>query len=158
LLASRLPWQRLHVHQPFLFQTEIYKRIEQLLKEKAGAIEKQNQAFEDRKAEALSDVHVVDSEALEMAIGEVVGLLEAKQKEKDLAAEKKQQAATAIETAVALGKTFDSRDTKQKELQSFKLKEDEISADKSRVTRAAKAASIAPKCKFIFLFLIILIK
>lgn len=128
-----------------LFQTEIYKRIEQLLKEKAGAIEKQNQAFEDRKAEALSDVHVVDSEALEMAIGEVVGLLEAKQKEKDLAAEKKQQAATAIETAVALGKTFDSRDTKQKELQSFKLKEDEISADKSRVTRAAKAASIAPK-------------
>jgi exonuclease SbcC len=78
-----------------LFQTEIYKRIEQLLKEKAGAIEKQNQAFEDRKAEALSDVHVVDSEALEMAIGEVVGLLEAKQKEKDLAAEKKQQAAIA---------------------------------------------------------------
>ncbi|NOR81636.1 MAG: AAA family ATPase, partial [Methyloprofundus sp.] len=32
-----------------LFQTEIYKRIEQLLKDKAGAIEKQNQTFEDRK-------------------------------------------------------------------------------------------------------------
>jgi hypothetical protein len=63
----------------------------------------------------------VDSEALEMAIGEVVGLLEAKQKEKDLAAEKKQQAATAIETAVALGKTFDSRDTKQKELCRFMI-------------------------------------
>ena len=127
-----------------LFQTEIYKRIEQLLKDKAGTIAKQNQIFEDRKNEALSDRGVVDREALENAIGEAVGLLGVKQKEKQRISEIQQQAITAKQTAEALGQSFERRNNKQKELQSYQLKADEITADKQRIKSAEKAGSIVP--------------
>ncbi len=47
-----------------LFQTEIYKRIEEILKVKAADIEKQYQHFEERKQNALLDVSMQDDEAL----------------------------------------------------------------------------------------------
>ncbi|MCK5353779.1 MAG: SMC family ATPase, partial [Methyloprofundus sp.] len=128
-----------------LFQTEIYKRIEQLLKDKSAAIEKQNQTFEDRKNDAFADVDVVNSEALEKSIEEAVGLLDAKQQEKEQVAVKKQSAVTSLETAEALGKSFDSQKSKQKELESYLQKADEIKADKICIERAGKAASITPK-------------
>ena len=128
-----------------LFQTEVYKRIEQLLKDKAGAIEKQNQTFEDRKTEALSDVDVADLEALEKSEKEAVALLEFKRQVKEQAATKKQHAVTAFETAESLGKSFDNRNTKQKNLDDYLQKKNAVKATKTRIEQAEKAASIAPK-------------
>lgn len=128
-----------------LFQTEIYKRIEQLLKDKAGAIEKQNQKFEDRKVEAYSDVAVADGEALNKSQKEAVDLLEFKLKEKEAAGGSKQQAITALKTAEVLGNTFTTQHNKQKELDEFLQKIDEVNSQKTSIKRAEKAASIAPK-------------
>jgi len=128
-----------------LFQTEIYKRIEQLLKDKAGDIEKQNQRFKDRKVEVYSDVAVTESEELEKSIEEAVALLAQQLKEKEGAAGKKQQAAIALETAVALGKSFDIRANKQKVLDECLQKTDDNDRHKASIKRAEKAASIAPK-------------
>ena len=128
-----------------LFQTEIYKRIEQLLKDKAGAIEKQNQSFEDRKAEAYSDVTVADSEGLETSIEAAVGLLAIKLKEKEVAAEKKQKAVTALETTTELNKSFNRQNTNKKDLDTYLQKIDEINSNKTSIKRADKAAAIAPK-------------
>ncbi len=128
-----------------LFQTEIYKRIEQLLKDKAGAIEKQNHSFEDRKAEAYSDVNVADNEVLDKVIEEAVSLLELKLKEKDKSAGKKQQAVIALESAAALSKSFATRHNKQQDLEAYLQKTDAINTNKASIERAEKAASIAPK-------------
>ena len=128
-----------------LFQTEIYKRIEQLLKDRAGAIEKQNQSFEDRKTEALSDVGVVDIEALELAEKQAFDVFNTTQQEKQQAAEKKQHAAITLETAVSLTKLFDSRHSKQKALDDCLQQLDEINAIKLQIVRAEKAALISPK-------------
>lgn len=127
-----------------LFQTEIYQRIEQLLKDKAGAIDKQNQSFEERKTEAFADVGLTESAALEKAIEDAVHLLEAGKKDKELAADKKQQAAIVLETAEALGQTFARRNSKQQEWEAYRQKADEIKADKSRIVKAELAASITP--------------
>jgi exonuclease SbcC len=128
-----------------LFQTEIYKRIEQLLKEKAGAIEKQKTAFDDRKKEAYLDVHVADSDALEKSIEDAVGLLESKREDKESAADKKQQATTDLKAAEALDKSFANRNSKQKDLETYLQKTDEINSNKIKIKRAEKALSIAPK-------------
>ncbi len=128
-----------------LFQTEIYKRIEQLLKDQSAAIEKQHQGFEDRKAEAFSDVEVDDFAALEKVIEAAVGLLEQKLNEKDAAAGKKQQANTALETATGLSNTFTTQQNKQKALDGCLQKTDEIKTYIVNIKRAEKAAAIAPK-------------
>lgn len=128
-----------------LFQTQIYKRIEDLLKLKAGEIEKQNKTFEDRKSDAYLDVHVADSDALEKSIEEAVDLLESKRKDKESASDKKQQATTDLKAAEALGKSFASRNSKQKDLEGYVQKSEDINADKFRIENAGKAASIAPK-------------
>ena len=128
-----------------LFQTEIYKRIEQLLKDKAGAIEKQNQSFEDRKIEAYSDAGVDESDALEKAIEDAAVLLKQKLNEKDEAAGKKQQAVMALETAEALIKSFDIKNNKQQKLDKCLQKTDEIKTNKLTIERAEKASAIAPQ-------------
>ena len=128
-----------------LFQTQIYKRIEDLLKLKAGEIEKQNKAFEDRKSDAYLDVHVADSDVLEKSIEEAVDLLEAKRKDKESASDKKQQATTDLKAAEELGKSFANRNSKQKDLEGYVQKSEDINADKVRIENAGKAASIEPK-------------
>ena len=130
-----------------LFQTEIYKLIEQLLKDRAGSIEQQNKEFEDKKHEALLDVNVRDIEELENAIITAVELLENKQKEKEQASEKKQKAVGQLEAAEALGKLFDSRKNKQINLEKSLLQEEQINSSRSSIKRAEKTLLINPKWK-----------
>ena len=130
-----------------LFQTEIYKLIEQLLKDRAGGIEQQNKAFEEKKQEALLDVNVRDIEELENAIITAVGLLAEKQKEKEQASQKKQKAVGQLEAAEALGKLFDSRKNKQIVLENNLLEEEKINSSRSSIKRAEKALLINPKWK-----------
>jgi len=128
-----------------LFQTQIYKRIEELLKLKAGAIENQNKAFEDKKSDAYLDVHVVDGEALETAVEEAVVLLEEKLKNKELASGNKQQAATVLAKATDLSNTFTLKEDKKKTLDEYLLQTDEINSQKASIKRAENALSIQPK-------------
>lgn len=130
-----------------LFQTEIYKRIEQLLKDKAGTIEKQNQAFEDQKGGWFSDVFVTNNDELAVSVKEARCLLEAKKISKDLAAEKKQQAAIVLEQAKELGQSFDTQLSTQKELEDCLHNTAKIETDKEFLKRAEKANAIAPQWK-----------
>ena len=128
-----------------LFQTEVYKLIEQLLKDRAGGIEQQNKAFEEKKQEALIDVNVRDIEELDNAIISAVGLLADEQKEKEQASQKKQKAVGKLEAAEALGKLFESRKNKQTELKGSLLKEDDIDSSSINIKRAERALIINPK-------------
>lgn len=128
-----------------LFQTEIYKIIEQLLKDKAGSIEQQNKEFEEKKAEALLDVNVEDIEGLVNAIDVAVQLSGKRQKEKERASTQNQKAVSQLEAAEALGKSFESRQSKQNELEDKLRKTDEIHTNRTSIKRAEKALSINPK-------------
>ena len=128
-----------------LFQTEIYKIIEQLLKDKAGSIERQNKEFEEKKEEALFEVNVQDIEDFAAAIEMAEEISSERQEEKERASTQKQKAVNQLEAAEALGKSFESRRNKQEELDDNLSRTDEINASKNRIKRAEKALSISPK-------------
>lgn len=128
-----------------LFQTEIYKQIEQILKTKSTDLEKQNQLFEDRKAEALDDVDISNIEALDSAIKEATQTLNLKQADKNQAANNKQQSVNTLESAKTLLKSFEERLNKQQQLDKSEQRQAEIIADKSTIKLADNALAIMPK-------------
>jgi len=130
-----------------LFQTEIYKRIEQLLKDRAGNIERQNAEFEERKSEALHEVHVADVEALIEAISRATAELDKKAGLKAKADELKRAEGQKLKNAEALQQHFAARDAKQKELQAHEEAKPVVEDDRLILRRADKAATIFPELK-----------
>ena len=90
-----------------LFQTEIYKQIEQVLKDKAGSIEQQDKVFEGKKEEALLDAKVEDIEALVNAVKMAEQVLVERQKEKESVARQNQKKISQLEAAKAIGELFE---------------------------------------------------
>lgn len=127
-----------------LFQTEVYKQIEQRLKDKAGDIERKNAAFETSKKEALSDVELDDVEQLFSAITAANEQCTDKQKEKADALKKQQQVSTQLEAAEALKLSFSSRASKQKNHEKVLEKADTISTLNTKIQYAEKAIKIVP--------------
>ncbi|GGB82016.1 nuclease SbcCD subunit C [Marinobacterium zhoushanense] len=130
-----------------LFQTEIYKRIEQLLKERAGDIERQNKTFEERKAEALLEIHLPDVDALLEAITQANTAFDEKIEQKAKADAVKRTEEQKLQAAQALQKQFDDQAVKQQTLTAHRERQSEIDTARVQLRRAEKAAAIAPEWK-----------
>jgi exonuclease SbcC len=130
-----------------LFQTEIYKRIEQLLKDRAGNIERQNTEFEIRKSEALHEVHVADVDALIEVISQATTELDEKGGLKAKADELKRTEEQKLKNAEALEQRLAARDAKQKELLTHQEAKSAIEDERLKLSRAEKAAIIFPELK-----------
>jgi exonuclease SbcC len=130
-----------------LFQTEIYKRIEQLLKDRAGNIERQNTEFEVRKSDALHEVHVADVDALIEVISQATTELDEKGGLKAKADELKRAEEQKLKNAEALKQRFAARDAKQKELLTHEETKSAIEDERLKLSRAEKAAIIFPELK-----------
>lgn len=130
-----------------LFQTEIYKRIEQLLKDRAGNIERQNADFEERKSDALHEVHVADVDALIEAISQAAAELDEKAELKARADEFKRAEEQKLKNAEALEQRFAARDAKQKELLTHEGAKSAIEDERLKLGRADKAAAIESEFK-----------
>ena len=130
-----------------LFHTEIYKRIEQILKDKAGSIEQQNRVFEEKKADALFDVNVENMADLELAIRSAEQELANHQKSKDDALTQQQNSYTQLDAAKSLGKLFQSLENKQHQLADTYSNKDEIDAIREGIKRTEKALSIISEWK-----------
>lgn len=128
-----------------LFQTEVYKRIEEQLQKKAGNIEQQYKKFEESKKDALADVHVADWDALITAIEKAVEVLRQRAVTKDKADELRQTEAAKVKSAGGLLASFKAQAEKQAELRQHQNQSDEVNAQRLRIERAEKAAAIAPK-------------
>tara|TARA_B100000446_G_scaffold188233_1_gene221574 strand:- start:7260 stop:10325 length:3066 start_codon:yes stop_codon:yes gene_type:complete len=127
-----------------LFQTEIYKRIEYILKDKAGDIERQNKEFEKSKTEALIDAHVADEEGLTESLEEAHAQLQIQAEHKDKSDKARQTVAAAIKSAEELIKSFDARDEKHQSLHALQTEQDAINAKRNSIAKAEKSAKIAP--------------
>ncbi|WP_432695211.1 AAA family ATPase [Marinobacterium sp. YM272] len=130
-----------------LFQTEIYKRIEQLLKDRAGDIERQNKAFEERKTEALAELHLADSDELTTAIDQAAAVLAERAEQKTQADAFKRSEEQKLKAAMDLLKRFDEQSAKQQQLKVHQERKAEIDAARGQLHRAEKAAAIAPEWK-----------
>jgi exonuclease SbcC len=125
-----------------LFQTEIYKRIEQLLKDESAAIERDYNQFQSRIKEAFSDADVSNLDELLAAIGEAQTLLDDQINDKDIAEKVKQTAQRELETAEILEKEFVKRANTQQQFEQLEAQTDVIQAQKTQLNRANQAASI----------------
>lgn len=127
-----------------LFQTEIYKRIEYILKDKAGDIERQYKAFEQSKEEALNDAQVRSWDDLIEAITHASQALQQQATAKDKAGEHKQSAAAKVKSAEDLQTRFAACSEKQRELEQHQARSAEVDAQRRQIERAEQAARISP--------------
>ncbi|TCK09158.1 AAA family ATPase [Marinobacterium mangrovicola] len=130
-----------------LFQTEIYQRIEQRLKDRAGDIERQHKKFEDSKTEALLELHLEDVDALIEAIATAVEAVEAKNQAKSDAYAIKSVEEQKLKSAETLKKSFEQQTLKQQELAERQSRKPAVDSARDKLRRAEKAAAIAPEWK-----------
>jgi len=128
-----------------LFQTEIYKRIEQILKDKSGDIERQYKAIELSKKDTFVDAHVADWNALIEGVEKALEVLQQRKVAKEKADELRQAEAATVKSAQVLLDSFDAQTTKQDELGKHQSQSDYVDAQRLKITRAEKSAKIAPK-------------
>jgi exonuclease SbcC len=127
-----------------LFETELYKRIEALLKEKAGGIEKKNREFEARLLEALSDVGVDDQGELTAQIELNQASLASVEGRKNQAHHALQQLLKQEESAKELLTAFTQLDDFSKKLSDKKMESDTVNQKRELISLAVKAAEIMP--------------
>ncbi|WP_371372641.1 AAA family ATPase [Thalassotalea aquiviva] len=127
-----------------LFQTEVYKRIEQKLKDKAGNIEREYKRFEENIQLTLDEVAVDNVEALSTALGNAEQLFnqqEALKKQADLAMHKaKAEHKHALDVS-----TLIEQQTKLKAEQArHQARKDEIESIQQLVLNTNKALALEP--------------
>jgi exonuclease SbcC len=125
-----------------LFQTEIYKRIEQLLKDESAAIERDYNKFQEKINEALSDAEVANFDELLTEINEAQNSLNHQTNEKVITENAKQNAQRELENAETLEKEFFKLATTQQQFEQLDTQTDVIQTQKTQLNRANQAASI----------------
>ena len=126
-----------------LFQTEIYQRIEQLLKTKAGNIEKEYGKFSEQIDIALTEVLVTNVEELDLQIDNANKTLTELQAQKELANSKQQAAQDALTKAEQITAMFTQQtQTSQSLTQHLLHKDDDIAAQK-KLARSKLANAIS---------------
>ncbi len=125
-----------------LFQTEIYKHIEQILKDKAASIEREYKRFEERIHESLSEVQVADVEQLQAKINSEAQQGELLSQQKQLAETVKQQAHNELQAASKLAELFSQQTQKQQQLTAHHEQRKTIAQMQEQLHDAQKAAKI----------------
>lgn len=127
-----------------LFQTEIYKKIEQLLKDKASSIEREYKKFKEQILLTLQEVDVENNDELELVI-----LAEQKRvsdftTDKLSAEKEKDKAIIDLKTANQLVNGFKELSQKQATLTAHNQQQTHIENQKTVLDNALKANSLSP--------------
>jgi len=128
-----------------LFQTNIYKQIEQSLKDKAADIERKNAGFEQSKQEALVDVAVTDLEALLLALTEAKSACIESKNNKQQAQSELQSANSNVKAAQDLISAFKALEATHTRYNDWQKQVDAITSTTQSILKAEKALKIAPK-------------
>ncbi|WOH38003.1 SMC family ATPase [Thalassotalea fonticola] len=128
-----------------LFQTEIYQRIEQLLKTKAGNIEREYARFKEQINEALSEVFVDGKESLIAAVSAAESKQEELNKAKLAVEQQRQHSNNKVEAAQGLAKLFASKAMKHNSLAQHVSQKEVVEQKRKQLTLAKQASFIALK-------------
>lgn len=126
-----------------LFQTQIYKRIEQVLKDKSLAIERDYKRFKDQIDETLNEVFVTNSDELKTTYESALSVQEQSHQHKLAAEEAKQVALVDLKNAQGLAQLFTDQAQKQQQLQQHLTKDSHIESMQVLVRKAEQANLIA---------------
>ncbi len=128
-----------------LFQTHIYKQIEQSLKDKAADIERKNAGFEKSKQEALVDVAVTDVKALQLTLTEANAACVESDNSKQQAQTELQSANSNFKAAQDLINAFKALEVTNTQYKDWQKQVDAITNTRQSILKAEKALKIAPK-------------
>lgn len=127
-----------------LFQTHIYRRIEETLKARAANIRQQvNEHFNQVKG-ILHSADVTSADELENHIKDVQPLLQQALEKKNAAEQRKDQVVQQMDAANALLKRFDQLRVTQANISKRVLLEPEIKKKQQRIQRSNEAYKIKP--------------
>ncbi|MEB3227072.1 MAG: AAA family ATPase [Synechocystis sp.] len=128
-----------------LFQTVVYEKIQQHLREQAKAIQEAKNNQEKEKQGLLKSVDVESFDNLELELTTLSPQLESAKIAKEEAETEKLKFTKQKEVAIALQKQFDDLASKQAELEYKLSQAPEIEAQKESLEQAQQAAKISPQ-------------
>lgn len=127
-----------------LFQTQIYKRIEDKLKAQAAGIRQAVEQHQNQIKGILQAAEVESEALLDLEQQQLLPQLEAANQQKQQAAEGKLSAQRASDEALTLNQRFDSRDSSQQQLQRQHDQQPAIEAKQQTLTQAIAAQALQP--------------
>jgi len=127
-----------------LFQTHIFQRIEEILRQKAAVIEKQGEQFNAEKSEVLAEHEVESVESLNEKLTAQKVAMDAAEQAGKVRAEKYQKLIEELTKAEGLEKLFVDKEQIVTDLARYKAQEDEHARNTSFLALADRAWSIAP--------------
>ena len=125
-----------------LFQTGIYKRLENALKEQASSIRKDVETLRHQIMGILQGADLNTESGVQEQLTELVPLLADATKHKESVNIELTTAEKALEAGGLLTKAFQALETSQQTLQELDAQKSEIESDKQRLTRAQVAQKI----------------
>ncbi len=126
-----------------LFQTQIYKRLEDALKERASSIRKDVETLRNKTAGILHGADLETEEQLHQCLHELQPNLTSLEEKKTETAKTLSQSEKNLETAALTHKAFETLEKTKAELEQLQSKSGLVSEQKNTLTRAKSAQSIA---------------
>lgn len=127
-----------------LFQTQVYKAIEQILNEQANAIERENTRFEQRIKDELDAVDVKNREELRTSVGAASLELELCRRDKTAAGHRKVRIERRVQLARQQQMQFRDLQTKRNELRDHEAVVTETIEREKQLHKAEIAGQIKP--------------
>ncbi len=127
-----------------LFQTQIYKRIEERLKSQAAGIRQAVEQHQNQIKGLLQSAELNSEAEIDSGIDQLEPLLQAAAQQKQSALAAREAASRAQHDATALLARFDSRTHKQQELHAQQVSAPAIEALQQQLERAASAQQLEP--------------
>ncbi|WP_031435351.1 AAA family ATPase [Methylomarinum vadi] len=127
-----------------LFQTHIYKRIEEQLKAQAAGIRQEVEQHRNQIKGILQSVELGSEAEVDETLAALQPELSAALKQKEQALTRQQQAARDKEQAMMLQGRFDKLAEKERALAAKRALEPEVKAQKKRLLQAQQADKIRP--------------
>ena len=127
-----------------LFQTQIYKKVEDAIKNQAKSVSDQMAEHKIRLATILDSVGLTDESELEGAINNLKPIYKELKGCKDLAATAVKKCHTKQEAENSLNSRFESLKKQQSQLESHQAQQPNIDENQLKLTQAIKADQLKP--------------
>ncbi|WP_250657109.1 AAA family ATPase [Alkalimarinus coralli] len=125
-----------------LFQTQIYKRIEDALKSKASTIRKEAESLQNQIKGILQGADLSAESDVQEQLDELAPQLASTTEQKDQAASSLAKSEKALEAGKILSKAFLALDSTRQSLNQLEAQKADIDSKKNRLTRAQSAQKI----------------
>ncbi|WP_207062251.1 AAA family ATPase [Motiliproteus sp. SC1-56] len=127
-----------------LFQTRIYRRIEEALKAEAGDIRREVEAHQERLRGILAGADLADEAAVTQELAALAPALAEAASARDAAEQARSAAASARDRGQALQARFDSLAEQRRQLEGLAAEDAQVREQEAQLARAGAAQALQP--------------